>query len=43
MTWSGVACQPHRDWRNAADGLGALFANDSADYRNLIHSDMTAR
>src|SRR5689334_6096845 len=25
MTWFGVACELHRDWRNDIEGLGALF------------------
>ena len=36
MTWFGVACELHRDWRNDVEGLGALFANHIPDYRNLI-------
>lgn len=38
MTWFGVACELHRDWRNEVQGLGALFANHMPDYRNLINS-----
>lgn len=38
MTWFGVACELHRDWRNDIEGLGALFANHIPDYRNLINS-----
>ena len=38
MTWFGVACELHRDWRNDVEGLGALFANHIPDYRNLINS-----
>jgi nicotinamidase-related amidase len=26
MTWFGVACELHRDWRNDVEGLGKLFA-----------------
>ncbi len=26
MTWFGVACELHRDWRNYIEGLGALFS-----------------
>lgn len=38
MTWFGVACELHRDWRNDVEGLGALFSAHIPDYRNLIHS-----
>lgn len=38
MTWFGVACELHRDWRNDVEGLGTLFANHIPDYRNLINS-----
>jgi nicotinamidase-related amidase len=38
MTWFGVACELHRDWRNDIDGLAALFSNHIPDYRNLITS-----
>lgn len=38
MTWFGVACELHRDWRNDVEGLGALFANHIPDYRNLMSS-----
>lgn len=41
MTWFGVACELHRDWRNDVDGLGALFSNHIPDYRNLITSHTT--
>lgn len=41
MTWFGVACELHRDWRNDVEGLGALFANHIPDYRNLITSYTT--
>jgi nicotinamidase-related amidase len=36
MTWFGLACELHRDWRNDVEGLGALFSNHIPDYRNLI-------
>ncbi len=42
MTWFGVACELHRDWRNDVEGLGALFSSHIPDYRNLIASYMTA-
>ena len=38
MTWFGVACELHRDWRNDVVGLGTLFANHIPDYRNLMQS-----
>jgi nicotinamidase-related amidase len=43
MTWFGVACELHRDWRNDVAGLGALFSNHIPDYRNLITSYTAAR
>lgn len=41
MTWFGLACELHRDWRNDVEGLGALFSNHIPDYRNLITSYST--
>lgn len=38
MSWFGVACELHRDWRNDVEGLGALFSNHIPDYRNLMSS-----
>lgn len=38
MSWFGMACELHRDWRNDIEGLGALFSNHIPDYRNLINS-----
>lgn len=38
MTWFGVACELHRDWRNDIEGLGTLFSNHLPSYRNLITS-----
>ncbi|GAB5499172.1 MAG: isochorismate family cysteine hydrolase YcaC [Pseudohongiellaceae bacterium] len=38
MSWFGVACELHRDWRNDVEGLGTLFSNHIPDYRNLINS-----
>lgn len=38
MTWFGVACELHRDWRNDVEGLGALFSQHIPDYRNLMTS-----
>jgi nicotinamidase-related amidase len=41
MTWFGVACELHRDWRNDIEGLGTLFSNHIPDYRNLMSSFST--
>ncbi|WP_088330843.1 isochorismate family cysteine hydrolase YcaC [Lacimicrobium sp. SS2-24] len=41
MTWFGVACELHRDWRNDIEGLGQLFSNHIPDYRNLMNSYAT--
>lgn len=41
MTWFGVACELHRDWRNDVEGLGALFSNHIPDYCNLMTSYST--
>lgn len=41
ITWFGVACELHRDWRNDVEGLGQLFSNHIPDYRNLISSYVT--
>ncbi|WP_313625687.1 isochorismate family cysteine hydrolase YcaC [Achromobacter sp.] len=38
MSWFGVACELHRDWRNDVEGLGNLFSNHIPDYRNLMAS-----
>lgn len=38
MSWFGLACELHRDWRNDVEGLGALFANHIPDYKNLMDS-----
>ncbi|WP_165067052.1 isochorismate family cysteine hydrolase YcaC [Paludisphaera rhizosphaerae] len=38
MTWFGVACELHRDWRNDVAGLAALFAKHLPSYANLISS-----
>ena len=43
MTWFGLACELHRDWRNDIEGLGTLFSNHIPDYRNLINSYQTAK
>ncbi len=41
MSWFGLACELHRDWRNDIEGLGTLFSNHIPDYRNLITSYTT--
>ncbi|WP_336041845.1 isochorismate family cysteine hydrolase YcaC [Acinetobacter dispersus] len=41
MTWFGMACELHRDWRNDIEGLGALFSDHIPDYRNLMTSYFT--
>lgn len=38
MTWFGLACELHRDWRNDVEGLGNLFSKHIPDYRNLMNS-----
>jgi nicotinamidase-related amidase len=43
MSWFGVACELHRDWRNDVEGLGTLFSNHIPDYRNLINSYITIK
>jgi hypothetical protein len=45
MTWFGIACELHRDWRNDIEGLATLFSNHIPDYRNLItsHNALTAK
>lgn len=41
LSWFGVACELHRDWRNDIEGPGALFSNRIPDYRNLMSSYST--
>ncbi len=38
MSWFGLACELHRDWRNDVEGLGTLFANHLPAYKNLMTS-----
>jgi nicotinamidase-related amidase len=38
MSWFGVACELHRDWRNDIEGLARLFSSHLPAYRNLITS-----
>jgi hypothetical protein len=42
MTWFGVACELHRDWRNDIGGLGTLLSNHVPNYRCLINSYLSA-
>jgi nicotinamidase-related amidase len=43
MSWFGVACELHRDWRNDIEGLGTLFSNHLPSYRCLINSYLSQR
>src|SRR5690606_21664951 len=43
MTWFGIACELHRDWRNDIEGLGALFSNHLPNYRCLINSYLSVK
>ncbi|WP_431024053.1 isochorismate family cysteine hydrolase YcaC [Halomonas sp. H5] len=38
MTWFGVGCELHRDWRNDIEGFGGLLANHLPAYANLMQS-----
>jgi hypothetical protein len=38
MSWFGVACELHRDWRNDVEGLATLFSNHLPSYQCLINS-----
>lgn len=38
MSWFGVACELHRDWRNDVEGLATLFSDHLPAYRCLITS-----
>lgn len=38
MSWFGVACELHRDWRNDVEGLAGLLSDHIPDYRNLMTS-----
>lgn len=38
MSWFGVACELHRDWRNDVEGLATIFSNYLPAYRCLIQS-----
>ncbi|HUG58318.1 MAG TPA: isochorismate family cysteine hydrolase YcaC [Candidimonas sp.] len=43
MTWFGIACELHRDWRNDVEGLALLFSKHIPDYSNLINSYAAAK
>ncbi|MCK9588714.1 MAG: isochorismatase family protein [Terrimicrobiaceae bacterium] len=43
MTWFGVACELHRDWRNDVEGLGALLSNHVPNYRCLINATVPGK
>jgi nicotinamidase-related amidase len=43
MSWFGVACELHRDWRNDVEGLAALFSNHLPSYQCLISSYASGR
>ncbi|MHA7925501.1 MAG: isochorismate family cysteine hydrolase YcaC [Marinobacter sp.] len=38
MTWFGVGCELHRDWRNDIEGFGGLLASHLPQYANLMQS-----
>ena len=38
MTWFGVGCELHRDWRNDIEGFGGILAAHLPHYANLIQS-----
>lgn len=38
MTWFGLACELHRDWRNDIEGFGGLLAGHLPAYANLMQS-----
>lgn len=42
MTWFGIACELHRDWRNDVEGLANLCEKYIPDYSNLIMSYRSA-
>src|SRR5512138_2353444 len=43
MSWFGVACELHRDWRNDVEGLAVLFSNHLPSYQCLISSYESGR
>ncbi|WP_435105146.1 isochorismate family cysteine hydrolase YcaC [Arhodomonas sp. AD133] len=38
MTWFGVGCELHRDWRNDIEGFGGLLSSHLPAYANLMQS-----
>ena len=38
MSWFGVACELHRDWRNDVEGLATILTNHLPAYKNLMTS-----
>lgn len=38
MTWFGVACELHRDWRNDVEGLATIFSDHLPAYKCLMGS-----
>lgn len=38
MSWFGVGCELHRDWRNDIEGFGGILAKHLPAYANLIQS-----
>lgn len=38
MSWFGVGCELHRDWRNDIEGFGGILAEHLPAYANLIQS-----
>ena len=38
MSWFGVGCELHRDWRNDIEGFGGILAGHLPAYSNLIQS-----
>lgn len=41
ISWFGMACELHNDWRNDIEGLGGLLSEYIPNYRNLINSYTT--
>lgn len=38
MSWFGVGCELHRDWRNDIEGFGGILAKHLPAYANLMQS-----
>ena len=43
MSWFGVACELHRDWRDDIEDVGTRFSNHLPSYRCLITSYMAGQ